>query len=162
MRASSSLTQAERLAAVECFEQGLADRMTARHLGLPRDPVRRLYQRWQIRGVGALVERSSRAEYAFEFKMDLVQRYLDGQGSISALAASAGLSSPKTLERWLRIHRREGPEGLRPKPKGRRPVGSASADSRSELERLQAENERLRAEVAFLGKLRALSEHEPQ
>ena len=162
MRASSSLTQAQRLAAVECFEQGVADRMTARYLGLPRYPVRRLYQRWRIRGAGALVEKASKTQYSFEFKMDLVQRFSAGQGAVPALAAEAGWSSPKVLERWLLVYRREGPEGLRPKPKGRRPASAVPVDAPSELEQLRAENERLRAQVAFLGKLRALSEPEPQ
>lgn len=162
MRPSSSLTQAQRLAVVGWFEQGLGDHATARLLGLPVGPVRRLYQRWQIRGAGALVERSSKASYSFEFKMNLVQRHLDGQGSIPALAAQAGLSSPKVLEKWLRIHRREGPDGLRPKPKGPRRGSAVPAGVPNELELLRAENERLLAEVAFLGKLQALSESEPQ
>ena len=108
------------------------------------------------------MEKASKTQYSFEFKMDLVQRFSAGQGAVPALAAEAGLSSPKVLERWLLVYRREGPEGLRPKPKGRRPASAVPVDAPSELEQLRAENERLRAQVAFLGKLRALSEPEPQ
>jgi transposase len=46
---------------------------------------------------------------------------------------------------------------LRPKPKGRPKRDPAAAVGKeTELERLRRENERLRAEVAYLGKLRAL------
>ena len=73
------------------------------------------------------------------------------------LAAEADLSSPVLLKTWVRAYRREGADALRPKPKGRprKPDGPLPVEP-SELERLRRENERLRAEVAYLGKLRAL------
>jgi hypothetical protein len=50
---------------------------------------------------------------------------------------------------------------LRPKPKGRpRKNPEAPARPESELEQLRRENERLRAENAYLGKLRALREQQ--
>lgn len=53
----------------------------------------------------------------------------------------------------------DGEDGLRPKPKGRpRKPDSPPTGELPELERLRRENERLRAEVAYLGKLRALRE----
>jgi len=162
MHASSSLTVAQRQAAVAWFEKGLAEEATARRLGVARNPVRRLYQRWQVRGAGALVTKATNTRYSFEFKLDLVQRHLAGEGSIPTLASQAGLSSPKLLENWVRTHRREGPGGLRPKPRGRRPASAVPVGGIDEIDLLRGENERLRAEVAFLGKLQALSEHEPQ
>lgn len=63
--------------------------------------------------------KATNTKYSFEFKLDLVQRHLAGEGSISSLAALAGLSSTKLLENWVRIHRREEPDRLRPKPQGR-------------------------------------------
>jgi transposase-like protein len=67
------------------------------------------------------------------------------------------LSSPRLLETWVRAYRLEGADALRPKPKGRprKPDAPPPAEL-PELERLRRENERLRAEVAYLGKLRAL------
>ena len=96
--------------------------------------------------------------YSFEFKLALVERFLAGETG-PALTVEAGLSSRQLLQKWVRAYRREGEDGLRPKPKGRprKPDSPPPADL-SELERLRRENERLRAEVAYLGKLRALRE----
>ena len=49
---------------------------------------------------------------------------------------------------------------MRPKPKGRPGKARFPPVELSELERLRRENERLRAEVAYLGKLRALRAQE--
>jgi transposase-like protein len=98
--------------------------------------------------------------YSFEFKLALVQRFLAGETGPD-LAVEAGLASRELLQKWVRVYRLEGEDGLRPKPKGR-PAKSASPPPAelSELERLRRENERLRAEVAYLGKLRALRAQE--
>ena len=54
------------------------------------------------------------------------------------------------------IYRRDGEDGLRPKRRGRPPTDRTNEPAKSELETLRRENEQLRAEVAYLGKLRAL------
>jgi hypothetical protein len=58
-------------------------------------------------------------------------------------------------------YRAQGEEGLRPKPKGRpRKNPDTPPQQEPELQRLRRENERLRAEVAFLGKVNALRDRE--
>jgi transposase len=155
MRASSSLSNDQREAAVAWFEKGIADTATATLLGVPRGPVKRLFRRWRIRGEGALVTKPTRQSYSFDFKLALVERFIAGESS-AFLAAEADLSSPRLLETWVRVYRREGADALRSKPKGRPPKPDCPPPELSELERLRQENERLRAEVAYLGKLRAL------
>ncbi|WP_374199827.1 helix-turn-helix domain-containing protein [Arthrobacter sp. SO5] len=77
------------------------------------------------------------------------------------LAAEVGLSSPGIQKRWAREYRRESPDALRPKPKGRpRAPDAPPAVEITELERLRLENERLLAEVAYVGTWRALSAQE--
>ncbi|MFF2247048.1 helix-turn-helix domain-containing protein [Arthrobacter sp. NPDC058130] len=114
-----------------------------------------LYRRWRIRGQGALVTKPTKRSYSFDFKLALVERFLDGE-TAPDLAAEADLSSPVLLMSWVRSYRRDGADALRPKPKGRPRNSDAPPAEVSELERLRRENERLRAEVAYLGKLRAL------
>ncbi|GGJ07185.1 hypothetical protein GCM10011581_50140 [Saccharopolyspora subtropica] len=108
-----------------------------------------------MRGGAALVS-ASRRSFSFEFKLEVVQRFLAGERKVD-LAREFDLASPKQVETWARIYRNEGADGLRPKRRGRppRPAGQESG-GQSELEALRAENERLRAENAYLGKLRAL------
>jgi transposase len=160
MRSSSSLSEDQREAAVTWFEKGVADMATANLLGVPRPPVGRLYLRWRIHGRGALMTKPTKRAYSFEFKLALVERFAAGE-TAHDLASEAGLSSPKLLETWARAYRREGSEALRPKAKGRPRKHDASPPVElTELERLRRENERLRAEVAYLGKLRALRAQE--
>ncbi|CAI3791157.1 helix-turn-helix domain-containing protein [Pseudarthrobacter sp. MM222] len=98
--------------------------------------------------------------YSFELKLALVERFIAGE-TAQDLAAEAGLSSSGLLKNWAAAYRREGPDALRPKPKSRpREPDSPPSAELPELERLRRENERLRAEVAYLGKLRALRAQE--
>ena len=159
-RSSLSVEQRER--AVAWFEGGLGYRSVARLLGVALWPVKLLYRRWQIWGRGALVSRPTKRSYSFEFKLAVVERFLAGEPA-TELAAELELSSPRLVQTWVRTYRREGAGGLRPKPKGRRPRDpDAAAGPESELEQLRRENERLRAENAYLGKLRALREQPRQ
>ena len=139
------------------FEKGLGYRAVARSLDAPGVPVRALYGRWRIHGQGVLVSKPAKS-YSFEFKLALVERFLAGETGPD-LAVEAGLSSRQLLQKWVRAYRLEGEDALRPKPKGRpRKPDSPPTAELPELERLRRENERLRAEVAYLGKLRALRE----
>lgn len=99
-----------------------------------------------------------RASYSFEAKVALVERFLAGEPA-AELAEEAGLASPQTVKTWARIYRREGADGLRPKPRGR-PAAPPDEGGGSEVARLRRENERLRAQVAYLGKLQALRAQE--
>jgi transposase len=162
MHARSSLSEDQREAAVAWFEKGIADSAAARFLGVSRGPVKLLYRRWKIHGRGALVAKPTRQAYSFEFKLALVERFIAGE-TAPDLAAEVGLSSPVLLKTWARAYRREGADALRPKPKGRPKAPDAPPSAEMpELERLRRENERLRAEVAYLGKLRALRAQERQ
>ncbi|MDQ0865577.1 transposase-like protein [Arthrobacter globiformis] len=71
------------------------------------------------------------------------------------------LSSPHLITVWVGQYRAQGEEALRPKPRGRpRKNQEAPAQPGPELQRLRRENSRLRAEVAFLGKVNALRDGE--
>ena len=61
------------------------------------------------------------------------------------------------FERWVKAYREGGPEALAPRPKGRpRKAGGGSPKHADRAQELEEENRRLRAEVAYLKKLRAL------
>ncbi|WP_298943406.1 helix-turn-helix domain-containing protein [uncultured Microbacterium sp.] len=142
------------MSAVELFEEGFTARSVALSLGLAQNPVQMLYQRWQIRGSGALVTRDRR-EYAFETKLEVVLRHVEGVSG-RVLAEEYDLPSPSTVGNWTTIYRRDGVDVLRPKRRGRPPTDRSNPPPDDEMEALRKENEWLRAEVAYLGKLRAL------
>lgn len=154
MRSFSSLSEDQREAAVAWFEKGVGYRSTARLLGGSLAPVKALHLRWRIHGLGVLVTKPTKS-YSFEFKLALVERFLAGE-TAPDLAVEAGLSSRELLQKWVRAYRQDGADALRPKAKGRPRKPAPPPAEMPELERLRRENERLRAEVAYLGKLRAL------
>ena len=158
MYGRSPLSEDQREAAVAWFEKGIADKAVARLLGVSQSPVQVLYLLWRIHGRGALVAKTTKQVYPFELKLALVERYIAGE-TAQDLAAEAGLSSSGLLKNWAAAYRRDGADALRPKPRGR-PGTPGSPPAEPELERLRRENERLRAEVAYLGKLRALRAQE--
>lgn len=150
MRKSSSLTEEQRIAVLALFENGYRDASAATHLRVGRAAVKRLYLVWRVRGGDALVERSTKRVYSFEMKLEIVQRFLAGETKL-ALAQEYDIPSPNLVGDWARRYRRDGEAGLRPKPKGRpRKDPNAPVPERSEVERLQQENEYLRVENAYL------------
>lgn len=154
MYSKSTLNHHDAVSAVELFEQGFTAKSVALALDLAGSPVQMLYQRWQLRGSGALVTRDRR-QYDVETKLQIVLRHTKGESG-RALAEEFGLPSPGTVTNWTSIFRREGEDGLRPKRRGRPPTIRGDSPPETENETLRRENERLRAEVAYLGKLRAL------
>jgi transposase len=160
MLAQSSLSEDQRQSAVALFEIGWGDRAVSTKLGVRRSAIRRLHDRWLVRGGTTLVAKPTKRVFSFEFKLTAVQRYLSGE-TRADLAKEFQLSSPLLIDTWTRQYRAAGEEGLRPKPKGRPKNDSGAVrQPESELERLRRENERLRAEVAFLGKVQALGDGE--
>jgi transposase-like protein len=158
MYSGSTLSHSDAVSAVDLFEQGFTAKSVAISLDLVPNPVQMLYQRWQLRGRDALVTRERR-QYNFGTKLEIVLRHVEGESG-RALAEEYGLPSPSTVANWTGIYRREGEDGLRPKRRGRPPTDRGNPPPENEIETLHKENERLRAEVAYLGKLRALRSQE--
>lgn len=154
MYAKSTLSHSQAVSAVELFEEGFTAKSVALSLDLAGAPVQMLYQRWQLRGPGALVTRD-RKQYDFDTKLEIVLRHTNGESG-RALAEEFDLPSSGTVANWTRIFRRDGADGLRPQRRGRPPTRPTDAPPDDEIGALRRENEQLRAEVAYLGKLRAL------
>lgn len=152
------MSHADAVSAVELFEQGFTSKSASLSLDLAPNPVQMLYQRWQLRGQDALVTRERR-QCDFGTRLEIVLRHGEGESG-RALAEEYGLPSPNTVTNWTSIYRREGEDGLRPKRRGRPPANRGNPPPENEIETLRKENERLRAEVAYLGKLRTLRSQE--
>ena len=160
MGAGSSLSESQRRVAVALFEAGLGKDAVATRLGVTASATGRLFERWQVRGAGALVAKGRYRSFSFEFKLQVVRRYLHGEPAVK-LAREFDLASPQQVSTWARKFRAEGENGLRPTRRRRPPADPDSPPPElTEVEALRRENERLRAEVAYLGKLRALREQE--
>lgn len=162
MNQHSSMTADQRLAAVDLFDKGFRYRTVSSRLGVSVKAVESLEARFKIWGRAALESKPTKQAYPFEFKLALVRRFLDGEGSAPELARMHQLSSPKLLSAWVHTYRIHGEEGLRPKAKGRPRAPGEPLGEASELEQLRRENQRLAAEVAYLKKVRALRNQAPR
>lgn len=159
----SSLTAEQRLAAVDLFEEGFGHVAVSSRLGVSAGAVEKLGERFRIWGRAALEGKPTKQVYSFEFKLELVRRYLSGEGTAMDLALKHQLNSPAQVRNWAKIYREQGEDGLRPKPKGRpRAASSPEPTELTELEKLRRENQRLQAENAYLKKVRALRNHPPR
>ena len=58
--------------------------------------------------------------YSFEFKLHMVESYLSNEVSYEELALANGITNYTMISRWVEAFRVAGPDGLRPRKKGRK------------------------------------------
>lgn len=146
-----------RAEAAKLFDEGLGHKSAAKKLGVPRGTV----EQWQViyRAVGIeglLKEDRKHASYSWEVKVAAARAVLEEGFSKPEAMERFGIRSLSPLAKWCRDYSDGGPEALRPKPKGRPPGPPSTAKPMTREQELEAENRRLRAEVAYLKKLQAL------
>ena len=93
--------------------------------------------------------------YTPEFKKLVVETMRKENLSYRETAERFGLRH-KRVQDWERIYLEEGPEGLYIERRGQESAGHLHKLSKEIEEDLSAENQRLRAEVAYLKNLQAL------
>ena len=74
--------------------------------------------------------------YKFDFKIKIVQEYLNGKQGYASLTKTYGLSSDSILKRWVNQYLEMGPEGLGKKMKNR----SYTRDFKVSVLRFRQEN----------------------
>ena len=99
---------------------------------------------------------SKHKTYNRETKLAAVLDFLEGGLTKQEVMAKHAIASLTALEKWIRAYREGGPDALAPKPRGRARAGEGPPAAATREEELEAENRRLKAEVAYLKKLRAL------
>src|SRR5690606_13406392 len=145
-------------------------RALSQRFGVDHATVRRWIKSYQMHGVEGLRKKSSR--YSAQFKLLVLQRIQQDELSVrQALALFNIRGGVGVITEWKRRYHEQGLAGIQPKPRGRpkkmidsKPPKSVTPlveDTRSR-EELVKENEYLRAEVAYLKKLRALRQAKEQ
>lgn len=94
--------------------------------------------------------------YSPEFKKQVLDAIHDQHLTYSEAAKKFDVSSDSCIRSWAKTLKAEGPEGLVSKKRGPKPKDYTQPPEWNSVDDLLAENERLRAEVAYLKKLRAL------
>jgi transposase len=141
-----------RRAAVELLEQGHGAWAIAKQLKVPRNTVVRWVGHYRRQGDEGLEPAAMKQKYSTETKVAAVEAFLRGAVKTQVMK-DFELRSDTSLERWVRIYRKDGPEGLRPKPVGRprkQPAPTAEETLEEKVQRLEMEN-------AALKKLQALA-----
>lgn len=156
MRTRSTLTDSQRQLLVEWFEQGSGYTTGANRLSVSKYAARCLYRRWKVHGRLCLVEKPTKQTYPFEIKKEIVDKFIAGESKVD-LAANYQLSSDQLVTAWVRAWRAGGDDALKPQRRGR-PVGSQAPKPLTSEEKLLRENQLLKAENAYLKKLRDLRE----
>lgn len=154
MHTQSSLTQHQREQLIQLFQQGTGSNAAAKQLNISPYAARALERRYKLHGTLCLMEKTTKQHYPFDIKKEVVTRNLNGESRMH-LAQEFGLSSDNLVKSWVRAWRTGGDEALIPKPKGR-PKGSATPKTLTEEDKLRREVQKLRAENAYLKKLRDL------
>ena len=107
-------------------------------------------------------EKRERKVYTSEFKLEVVEDMRANHLSAHMAAQKYGIGNKETVKNWERIYLEEGSAGLSVERRGRANAfsgtikGRKSALSKEVEAGLIAENQYLKAEVAYLKKLQAL------
>ena len=160
-----------KLSVVQCYESGKqGSKSVAKRYGIGETRVRMWVAAYRQHGLSGLRKKFS--HYSGQFKLSVLQRMQ--QEDLSATQAVALFDirgGASVIADWKRRYHEQGLAGLQPKPRGRpkkmidskppQSVTPLQTDTRSR-EELAKENEYLRAEVAYLKKLRALRQAKEQ
>ena len=121
-------------------------------------------------GKKGLIRSGQNNTYSFQFKVHEVELYLSSKVSYQELALSQGINNYALIARWVNDFKIAGPDGLRPKKKGRKKIldiresekSSKTIEERSidtsteHVKKLEDELLKLRIENAYLKELRRL------
>lgn len=142
------------------LEGGLSVREAGCRLGCGRSQVHLWVTLFERHGLADLKLRHG--SYSAEFKLSVLQHMLQNHLSLLETAVHFGIPGPFVIRQWERLYQNQGAEGLRRKPRRKRPAMSKSKPKEINLkatphEELLKELEYLRAENAYLKKIAGLS-----
>lgn len=100
---------------------------------------------------------TGRRSYDWQTRVAAARDHVEGGMSLIDVMARYEIANVSSLNGWCRKYREGGPEALGPKPKGRpRGAGSKPRPEAGREQELMEEIAYLKAEVAYLEKVRAL------
>jgi len=117
-------------------------------------------KKYETLGESGLMRKITHKAYSVQFKLDALHYKLRTGESYQDVAIKFGMQEPSIIANWFRTWQKEGVAGLS-KPKGRPTMSKKNNDQKNREQKLtkeqelERENELLRAENAYLKKLRA-------
>ena len=149
-----------KLAVVKAYKNGEGGhKFLAKKFNIPSySTVQKWVNVYQVLGEQALVRKRKNKTYTVQFKLDVLNYKLRTGKSYQEVANTFGMSEFSLIANWYKTWTQKGVDGLS-RPKGRPLMSKKKCNqSKQKLTRekeLERENELLRAENAYLKKLRA-------
>ena len=156
---------------LEHLETGIGSKLLAKKYNVksPRQ-IRQWIHNYDEFGSEGLKRSRENQNYSFEFKLYMVQSYLSNEVSYKELALANGITNYTMISRWVEAFRVAGPDGLKPRKKGRKKTlnkevinsGIQTSEEKTvdtsveHVKELEDELLKLRIENAFLKELRRL------
>lgn len=95
-------------------------------------------------------------KYSYELKLSAVQDFLQAGLAKAEIMEKYGIASKSPLDSWIRAYRDQGPDALRPKPKGRPKATPAVYATREE--ELEVRVRELELELEIQKRINALAD----
>ena len=176
MAEKQKLSPAEKIRIAKlCIEGKIGPRAAARQVGVGMSTIQQWVSLYEFQGEDGFRELEKYTTYSSELKTKAVNDYLAGKGSQQTIAALYGLRSKTQLQKWIKMYN-EGKDFLNKMSGGSRMTTSqqvygwvkrfkelgeagledrrgrrkADQEPRSEIEKLQIENERLKHELYMM------------
>ena len=148
----------EKLEVIKMHKRGAGVKLIVKRLRLSKSLVALWIEQYNQHGKAGLIRLPRNCRYNFEEKCQIICEIEEKHVPLHVVSAKYRVAR-STLRCWRQIVRRDGYEALREVKYGRKYASMGRPKKKepvTELEKLQRENELLRAENAYLKKLRAL------
>lgn len=135
-----------RIEAAKLFDAGFGRLVTSRELGISEYTARGWFDSHRQGRLVVLNTMSVHKSYSWETKVAAVEKFLAGI-PVPEVIDFYGIANRGLFNKWVALYRKAGPEGLKPKPKGRPKSVNIPLDQETleqKVARLEFENEALK------------------
>lgn len=146
---------------VKKYRRGQSLNSLSNQSGVSRSQIRKWIDHYDLSGTQGLLVKAKQT-YTKEFKLKVVQSYLNKELSLRDCCLHFQISTIGTVSSWVKLYERLGEDGLNLKQRGRKKMKEYKSKKTSKpltrLEELEKENLYLKAENELLKKLAALTQ----
>jgi len=140
-----------RIEVARLFTLGHGAKAVATYLGLPFGTMRTWHDAYRL---GNLLNSGAVRENKFypeQLKQAAVEKFLAGTPK-AEIILEFEISTRAIFDKWVAAYRKDGPSGLAPKPRGRKPLIVGQESLEQKIYRLEMENALLKKFQALMAK----------